>query len=198
MSKLFFIKPVLEIISRGKFFRHGFALILRIIAILMAIGGLFLFIQNFRFIGRFGFLGALGLIIAQLFLLAAIWIIIQIIWNRANVIVNLPDSNFTIIPIFSIVLKMIGEVYATIILLLSISGAFLTWFIGSGGRIFYQLREFVPFLSVGTGFLGGLLLIVLGIISSFIALFFFYLFSEGIAVIFDIANNVKLIVDSKE
>ncbi len=199
MLRFFFINPILETISKGKFFRQGFSWILKIIAVLLALGGLFLFITNFRFIGQLGFWGAIGLIIAQIFLLIAVWIIIQIMWNRARFIVDLADSDFTIIPILSIVLKMTGEIYATILMLLSLSGAILTWFLGYSGRLYlYQLREFAPFLRSGTGLLGGLALIGIGFIAAFLALFVFYLLAEALVVCFDTAKNVKLIVDSKK
>ena len=199
MSKLFFMQPVRDFISTGKFFRTGFGWILRVLAVALLFGGFYLFIESWKAVEYLKFWGIIGLIIAQGFFVVAVWIISQIVFNRANVIMELPDAHFTIIPIFSIVVKMIGEIYAAVTLMLSVVGTIMIWFSGGGMRgLYYQFREFAPFLQSGYGFWGGLLSLGIGIVSAFVLLFVFYLLAELIVVTFDIANNVRDLMNSNK
>ena len=48
MSKLFFMQPILDFISTGKFFRTGFGWILRVLAVALLFGGFYLFIESWK------------------------------------------------------------------------------------------------------------------------------------------------------
>ena len=121
--------------------------------------------------------------------------VIHTLLIRARDIDELPETEFTIIPIGSILLKLVGEVYACFVAVMSIAGGILVWFIG--GQAFYLLKKssplpFVPSLGGGQGFLGGLLFMAAGLFTAFFVLALFYFLAEVVVVMTDTAKNIKI------
>ena len=194
MKKYFFMKPVLQLISVGHFFRKAFAVFLQILAVVMAIAGLVSLVGLWKsIVGQDASL-ILGIIIFQIFFVVAVYMVVHTIFIRAGDISALPDSDYTVIPIVSIALKLCGEIYACFWIVVAIAGGILIWFIG--GNAFYFIRKSSPFTpgfaGYNSGFLGGLLFIVGGWLVSFIVLVVFYFFAEMVVVITDIAKNAKI------
>ena len=193
MGKYLFMKPVLQLISVGHFFRKAFAVFLQILAVVIAIAALVSWIGVWRSVAGQDISLILGIIIFQLFFVIAVYMVVHTIFIRAEDISELPDTDYTVIPIVSISLKLCGEIYACFSIVVAIAGGILIWFIG--GNAFYFIRKsslFMPGFGYGSDFLGGLMFIVGGWLVAFLVLVIFYFFAETVVVITDIAKNTKI------
>ena len=192
MEKYFFMGAVLEIISQGQFFRKAYAVTLQILAALIAIAALVSWITVWKSISAFSAEAIVGIIIFQLLFVIAVYMVIHIILIRAGNINALPDSDYIVIPIVSITLKLIGEIYASFITVISVAGGILSWFIGSGA--FYMVKRpslLIPSYGSGEGFWGGLVFMAGGLFSAIVGLVIFYFLAELVVVLVDIARNIK-------
>ena len=192
MEKYFFMGAVLEIISQGQFFRKAYAVTLQILAALIAIAALVSWITVWKSISAFSAEAIVGIIIFQLLFVIAVYVVIHIILIRAGNINALPDSDYIVIPIVSITLKLIGEIYASFITVISVAGGILSWFIGSGA--FYMVKRpslLIPSYGSGEGFWGGLVFMAGGLFSAIVGLVIFYFLAELVVVLVDIARNIK-------
>lgn len=192
MEKYFFMGAVLEKISQGHFFRKAYAITLQILAGIIAIAALVAWISVWKSISEFSAEAIVGIIIFQLLFVIAVYMVIHIMLIRAGNINALPDSDYTVIPIASITLKLLGEIYASFITVISIAGGILSWFIGSGA--FYMVKRpshFIPSYGSSEGFWGGLVFMAGGLFSAVVCLVIFYFLAESVAVAVDIAKNIR-------
>lgn len=114
----------------------------------------------------------------------------QIWFYRAKAIINLEDSDFTVIPIFSNLLRAIGENYALFIITVGFGGTLMLWFSNYG----YYLRKFstyIPFVRLDDSFIGGLIFLALTMIIAFFILLLTYFLAENILVLVQIAKNTR-------
>jgi zinc-ribbon domain len=193
VEKYLFMKSVLRLLSQGNFFRKAFAVVLRVLAVVIIIASLVGWISVWSLVSRASFEVILGIVIFQLLFVIAIYMVAHTLFIRARDIAELPDADFTVIPIVSISLKLIGEVYACFATVISVAGGILIWFIG--GNALYLLKEsapLVPGFGAGGGFLGGLLCMGGGLLVAFLVLVFFYFLAEAVVVMVDIAKNIKI------
>jgi hypothetical protein len=193
MGKYFFMKPVLELISVGHFFRKAFAVFLQILAVVVAIAGLVSWITVWKSVAGQDFSLILGIIIFQLFFVIAVYMVVHTMFIRAGDISALPDSDYTVIPIVSISLKLIGEIYACFVAAVSVGGGIAMWLMKSDA--FFMIKRsapFIPSFGGGEGFFGGLLFIVGGLFAALIVLVFFYFLAEAVIVMVEIAENTKI------
>jgi hypothetical protein len=194
-----FMGHVLVSISDGILFKRVFSIILRVLSIIVALGSLYIWIRLWGGIFHLGgFFPSIGGIIFQIILLITIAMVTHVIWLRAESIAALPRADFTVIPIASILLKLVGEVYASVLVPLSIGGGIALWF--GGGNLMYRMSYLTGslpgiryFLGPGSGsFLGGLYFMIGGVILSFLILVMFSLMAELLVVAVDIAKNLKI------
>jgi hypothetical protein len=149
-------------------------------------------ITVWKSISEFSAEAIVGIIIFQLLFVIAVYMVVHILLIRAGNINALPDSEYTVIPIVSITLKLFGEIYASFVTVISVAGGILTWFIGSSA--FYMIKKsapLVPSYGSGEGFVGGLVFMVGGLFSAFVGLVLFYFLAEAVVVLVDIAKNIK-------
>jgi hypothetical protein len=201
MKKYLFMVPVLKSLDDGTPFRRGFALALRIIAALLTIGLLIAWIALWKVVFSQNGVAIFGGFIFQIVFIVGSYMVIHTYWIRANEIERLGKSDYKIIPIVSILIKMNGEISA--------------WFLfttGIGAGIFqilagYQFpgiqgawpANYGPFQNgMTSSFISGLLVIVFGAIFALFWLILSYFLSELIIVVVDIAKNTRLIRESVE
>jgi len=193
MEKYLFMKPVLQLISQGDFFRKAFAMFLRALAVVTVIAGLVVWVMVWKSLSGATVLLVLGIIIFQILFVIAIYMVVHALLIRADDITKLPNADYTVIPIVSVALKLCGEVYACFMAVISLAGGILIWFIG--GNAFYFIRRstvFMPGYGSGSDFLGGLIFIVGGWLIAFLVLVIFYFLAETVVVMADIAKNTKI------
>jgi len=142
MEKYFFMETVLEKVSQGQFFRRAFAVALQILAVAIATAALVAWITIWKSISGYSAEAIFGIIIFQLLFVIAVYMVVHILLIRAGNINALPDSEYTVIPIVSITLKLFGEIYASFVTVISVAGGILTWFIGSSA--FYMIKKSAP------------------------------------------------------
>src|SRR5260370_35831809 len=120
--------------------------------------------------------------------------------DRGGSILALGESSFTVIPMVSILLRTIGELYSTLLLLLGVGGCLFVWFTGRGPQS--SLGPLAPLLggqlfSAGP-FIEGLQMLLFGFSLGFAVLLGFYFLSEFIGVMSDIARNVRVLFQPEE
>ena len=245
MLKYFFMPRVLKFIGEGTLFSRIFASALRVFAVLLSIGALvgwiqlwkLVFVDSWLFIGSwsmsirenielwmfaFDRRGAaiLGGVLFQAFFLVGLYMVVHTLWIRAADIQAIGKSEFTIIPIVSIFLRMLGEIYACISVAVGIGGGVLQLFAGDSG-LASRATSSIPGLgwqqsllsglgwqqSLLSGLFGGyttssfisaLLLMVGGAIGALFWLVWLYLASEFIVVLVDIARNTRALRETVE
>lgn len=191
MNKLFSMNQIFALLSTENFFKKIFAIALKNIAVIFGLIGLVNWITLWGTITKLNVGGVIGGLIFQIIFIIAIYTIIHTLFIRATEIASLPESRYSIIPIASVFIKLLGELFASLNIPLAIGGGIFIWF--AGANIYHYIPKIGLFASFGggTSFFVGLLFIILNIAISFLVLSFFYFISEAIIVQVDIANNTR-------
>jgi len=195
MQFLSFLNPVLHKLDDGNVIRSSIALALQMLAIFTLVAAVFLIVyvlkEAFQLPGVGPTVG--GLIFALIFVVTALSVY-QIFTFRAGNIRDLGESPFTVIPIFSILFRAVGEIYAALGIAVGVGGCLFIWLAqlnpmyllgGVGGLL--------PSLSPDSTFLGGILFLVYLGIASFLVLIVFYFLAEASLVMVDIAKHIRLL-----
>ena len=192
-----FLYPVLDSLNSGSFIRRAISLALKIGGGFMALTGL---------IGLAGLLkiafgaslpasATLGFLLFTLVCLGALAACLQILWYRAESVSNIEDSTgFVVMPIVSILFRVAGEIYATLLISLGVGGCLAIW-LGQVNPLDYA-RGFAPSLLSGgssTGFMGGVSLAAFGCLGGFATLIGFYFLAELSIVLASIARDMRVV-----
>jgi hypothetical protein len=201
MNVFSILEPFFHALNDGKLIRLTVAWVLRILAVLTALGGVFWFIV---FIGigfkssesGLGERGAgilIGCVIFALFGLAWGYVAAGIFTYRAHSIVELGDSHFTVLSILSLLFRLNGELMFVTYSAVGIGGCFFVWLADfSPFSELGMLSERLPFAeSASSGFLGGLELALLMLLIAFVGIVFFYALAEMTVVWVEIALNTR-------
>ncbi len=194
MANLFFMKPLLEGLSEGHLFKKATALLLRLAAALTLVGTLVLWVQGWKAVGALAGAAILGGILFQCCFAVGIYAVVHAIWIRAHDIARSPHSEFTLIPIAYMVLKLAGEAYAAATVSINVGTGLLIWFASSEwGTV---VRDLYVFLLTASWFgkepfVLGAMTILLGIAAAFGVLFLAYLLAEGVVVVASVANDTR-------
>jgi hypothetical protein len=194
-------RAVLGALAQGRVIRNAIALVMRVGAVLILLGGLLVVIQVLKMAFQISAATATigGLLLAVL-MAAAFFAVAQIYLFRAQSVHDLEDSPFTIIPIISILFRASGEAYAIGALAFGVGGCLFTWLSGmSPTMLLSGLGGFMPPIPGlnemgGQSFVSGLVFLVTMIIAGFAALIAFYALAELVLVLVDIAINVRRLV----
>jgi hypothetical protein len=122
MKALNFFKPVLNALNDTKVIRSSVALILQILGAISFVGGVYLVVEILKVSFKLPTEGTIGGLLFSVIVIAAVLAIIQIFFYRAAHIRDLGDSQFTVIPIFSVLFRCIGEIYATLGVAIGVGG----------------------------------------------------------------------------
>jgi hypothetical protein len=134
-----------------------------------------------------------GIVIFQLLFVIALYMVVHTLFIRARDITGLPETEFYVIPIVSIALKLVGEIYACFVAVMSVAGGILIWLMG--GYVFSPLQRSIPLVprpGNGEGFVGGLLFMGGGLFAAFVVLVLCYFLAEVVRVMADSARNIKI------
>jgi hypothetical protein len=196
-----FLEPFFHALSDGKLIRLTVAWVLRILAVLMALLGLFWFIA-FVGIGFKAIDSGMGSRSAGVLLGCILFALIGLCWGylaagihvfRARSITELGDSHFTVLSILSILFRLQGEVIFVTYSLLGVGGCLFVWFAEfSPFSEMGMLGNRIPFLDhAGSGFLGGIELLVLMLLLAFGGIVLCYALAELSVVLVEIALNTR-------
>lgn len=193
MDSYLFMEPVLQLIAQGKFFRKAFAVALRALACVVSIAGLVTWMSFWRFAAQASFAALLGIVIFQVLFVVALYMVAHTLFIRARDIASLPEGEFYVIPIAAIVLKLLGEIYASFVAVMSVAGGILIWLMrGFAFSLVRKAAPLVPHLGDGEGFVGGLLFMGGGLFAAFVVLVVCYFLSEAVCMMADSARNIKI------
>lgn len=193
MNSYLFMESVLHLIAQGSFFRKAFAVVLQALAVVLSIAGLVMWMSVWKFAGQAPFAALLGIVIFQLLFVVALYMVAHTLFIRARDIAQLPDGEFYVIPIAAITLKLVGEIYASFVAVMSVAGGILIWLMrGYAYSLVKMAVPFVPRLSNGEGFMGGLLFMGGGLFAAFVVLVLSYFLAETVLMLADSAWNVKI------
>ena len=179
-----FIYPIIDSLNKGILIKKVMSFLFRLIGIVGFISGTYFFFKTISYAPDFWFVLLLIIFTLSSFISLQIW------FYRAKAILDLVDSEFTVIPIFSNLFRAVGENYALFLISIGLGGTFMLWFSNYG----YYLREFseyIPFVSLNDSFIGGLLFLSLTIILAFLVLLITYFLAENILVFVQIAKNTS-------
>jgi hypothetical protein len=193
MDSYFFMEWVLQLISEGRFFRKAFAVVLQAVAVVISIAGLVVWMSVWKFAARANFATLAGIVIFQLLFVIALYMVAHTLFIRARNIAELPEAEFYVVPIASIALKLLGEIYACFVAVMSVAGGILIWLMG--GYSFAAIKRaapLVPRLGNGEGFWEGLLFMGGGLFAAFVVLVVCYFLAEAVLLMTDIAKNAKI------
>jgi hypothetical protein len=189
----FFFYPVLKALSNGQVIRKSIALALRVLAVLSVLFGAYLLIEILKTAFQLPNEGTIGGILFALIFLTTVLSIGQIFWFRANSVLDLGDSPFTVIPIVSLLLRTAGEVYAALGVAVGVGGCLFIWF--AKNNPFWLLRGLtgiLPSASPEATFMGGISFLVYLAVISLLVLIVFYFLAESSVVLVDVALHVRL------
>ncbi len=194
MANVFFMKPLLGDLSEGHLFKKATSLLLRVAAALTLVGTLVLWVQGWKAVVALPGAAILGGILFQCCFAAGSYMIVHTTWIRAHDIARLPNSEFTLIPIAYVGLKLAGEAYAAALVSVNLGTGLLIWFASTEwGTVLGDLYVFlVPASWFGNEpFVLGAMTILVGIAAAFGVLFLAYLLAEAVVVVARIANDTS-------
>ena len=177
-----FFYPIIDSLNKGSLIRKVMAFLFRLIGVVSFIGGIYFFFKTISYAPDFWFVLLLFLFAAASFISLQIW------FYRAKAILNLEDSEFTVIPIFSNLFRAIGENYALFLITVGIGGTLMLWF-SNYGNYLWEFSRYIPFIRLDDSFIGGLIFLAFTIIIAFLVLLLTYFLAENILVLVQIAKN---------
>jgi len=201
MAQWLFVPRLLQMFSQGLFFRKTFFFLMRLGAVLCALGGLVAFCGLWAIVSNLYPIEITGLILFQLFLVVAVYASFHIYWLRADDIKMLPEAKFIMLPIVSVLLRTTGEVFATVGSIMSVGLCVFYWFTVAAATAILNRSMAMPLFSslmdaTSNPFLGGIFLLFGGLIYSFLILAFFYVASEMVLVLAQIAINTGIMASA--
>jgi hypothetical protein len=200
------LDPFFNALSDGKIIRQTVEWVLRVLAVIMALIGLYGCISIIRLgiNARSSVLDVegnlvthtpigilIGCILLALFVLAWGYLTAGILAFRARSVKELGDSHFTVLSILSLLFRLNGELAFITYSMLGVGGCLFVWITGDTYPRMGILGA-LPFTGGGdTGFLGGLEMAVFFLLIAFSLIIFFYALAEYIAVQVEIALNTR-------
>jgi hypothetical protein len=184
---------VIDTLQQGTVIRKGVTWALRIIAALAALGGIYSLIELLKLSFQLPTSGTIGGLLASVLVAGAIAATVQILLARAVTVDELGESQFTVIPIISVLFRAAGEVGAAVCLTTGVGGCIFFWFSGQSPAGILPMADLAPGGS-GNAFLGGLMVLAGMAVAAFLALVIAYFFAESTVLLADIARNIRLLV----
>jgi hypothetical protein len=194
-KRFFFYYPVLRALGDGRVIRTCVVWGLKIGAVAVALGGL---------LSTFGILSAaqgsgggamLGAILLAVVVLATSLCVGQVCWYRSGSVAALGESDYTVIPIASILFRTAGECGATAFAGLGAGACLFLLLSPAGGIPGMDLRSLPLLIAMpaSTGLVGGIAVLLYAGLLAFLSLIAGYLAAEWTAVLVDIAGSIHKI-----
>lgn len=197
MSKLFFIPRLINYISQGSLFRKivaGFLYVGAVVAGLAMLAlSVILALQYFDY----GGIAILGGLLAFPIAIFSGYMMVHTYIVRARSVKSIGASDYTVIPIMAILLKLNGELGFIGGLAYGLQGMLLAWFLGANpissitSAYAYGYGGYSS--SPAEGFILGIAFLVAAVVFGFMVLLVNYLLSELVGIFADIARDVRAI-----
>ncbi len=197
MSNIFFMKRVLAALGSGLMFKRVYGILLRIVALITAIGGAVLWVsiwQEISELGSYWYYGSRIVpagVVVQILMLVLLYCLVHTLLIRARTVEQLQQTNYIIAPIFSVTLKLVGEIFGCVLTFSGLAGGISIWI---ANRDVLRILGISAIPSLGTAsFITGFLTILVGLFLAFTSLVTFYYSAELSIVLVDIATNTRVL-----
>jgi hypothetical protein len=194
-----FLDPFFHALNDGKIIRLTVAWVLRVLAVLGALGGVAWFVAILAFAHRITSsefpVEHSGAILAGAFLLSLMGLVLGYLWAgiclfRARSILELSDGHYTVIPILSMLFRLNGELIFVTYSLIGLFGCLVFWVTESNPLTMLPIQSHLPVPEIeGSGFVAGLEFAVFLLLIAFLGIVFFYALAEFSIVLVEIASN---------
>lgn len=188
-SRLFFMSRVIDYVSHGSLFRKIVAGYLVVGAVITVLAGLTATVLALMAFVDYGGLAILGGVLTIPVVLIGTYMLSHTMLIRARTVRAIPDSEYTVIPIVSILFKLTGELALIGCTVTGVWAMLTTWFLGSSPLGMYGGYG----MGGGEAFIFGVLALVAMVVYGFVALLLSYLMSELVVVVADIARDLRVI-----
>lgn len=187
----FSLQSGIRLVEKGDLFAQLFAFFLRFCVVVGGIVGFIIWFDFWKNVIEMKRWEVLGGVLFQTITLIQIYVVLGILWVRANDISRMGKSDFTVIPILSIFLKMLGETSVAYLSMTGVAQFFLAIF--KKDSSFRSIPSVPAFGHLSE--LGAWELAAIQIMAGFVLLVFYYFLAEILVVVFDIARNIRRISD---
>ena len=186
----FLIVPaLLRLISEGRLFKQVFAWLLRLWTVAAMVEGVWVSIELWRG-GGTGSQAVFGQLIFQVGPGVAVYLVAHLGWVRAQDVAAMPQiGGEVIIPLTRLLLRLGGELYASLMVVLGVGGAVMIWISAGEARVEQaELRVVLPGVG-GDPFPAGLNMLLTGLGCGALSLLGGYLASELLGLLCAIESN---------
>jgi len=191
MPKLPLVPALLRLISEGSLFKQVFSWLLRLWTVSAIVAGIWLSIELWRG-GGSSSQAIFGQVVFQAALALAVYLVAHLSWLRAQDVAAMPQvAGEVIIPLTRLLLRLGGELYASLMAVLGTGGALMIWI--SAGEARPELAE-LRLLLPGAGgdpFPAGLAMLLVGLGSAALGLLGGYMASELLGLLCAIESNTR-------
>lgn len=192
MDKFLIAPTFLRLVKEGRFFRTVFAWILRIQSGLAILAGLLVSIELWKQASGLSTASILGLIVLQLTLIVTVYLVSHLSWLRATDLLAMSETQADPISVTRLLLKLSGEIYASILAPLSVGGALLIWIsAGEAGDTLRVLFSTLLPVAGGSVFQTGLTILGMGLTMAACSLLGAYALAAFIGLFVSIEQNTR-------
>lgn len=191
MPKFLVAPALLRLIVDGRLFKTAFTWLLRAVAVATGVAAVWISIELWRG-GHTSSQAVFGQLVFQVALVLAAYLVAHLSWLRAKDVAAMPQTGGeVIIPLTRLLLRLGGELYASVMAVLGTGSAIMIWI--SAGEARLDVPELRLILSGfgGEPFPAGLTLLLTGLISGALGLLAGYLASELLGLLCAIESNTR-------
>lgn len=191
MPKLPIVPALLRLISEGSLFKQVFSWLLRLWTVSAVVAGIWLSIELWRG-GGSSSQAIFGQVVFQAALALAVYLVAHLSWLRAQDVAAMPQvAGEVIIPLTRLLLRLGGELYASLMAVLGTGGALMIWISAGEARPeLAELRVLLPGAG-GDPFPAGLAMLLVGLGSAALGLLGGYVASELLGLLCAIESNTR-------
>lgn len=184
------LAPLLSALSRGAIIRKTVGILMQVTVVLMGLYLIFFWFKAWATLREVRFFTGVAVVLWQLVFPFACFLQLKLLYMRAADVQALPDSDYVVAPIVSILITVYGEIVFLFLGVMSLPLTVMAWFISDHDM--FSLRE-LTFVPIQTGFWGGLLTFLTCWGIGFCALLLTRFLREWLMAIFSIAQDAHLL-----
>lgn len=178
MNRYLFMSHLIPMLNKPGFLNSLVAVALRVLSAVVVLVSLASIFTAGKVTFSLQAHSIMGGILFQIFYIVAIYSVVHAILIRARDIEHLPTSEFMVLPMGSLLLKLIGEVYAFFVAMTAIGGGIFVWFTNQPvSAIMSPVPWFFP-VPHSPNFTGGITIMLGGTLLAAAVLIGFYMLSE--------------------
>ena len=182
---------LLRLISEGRFFKVAFTWLLRLGALGAILAGVWLSIGLWKD-GGSSTQAVFAQLVFQVALAAAFYLAAHLAWLRAQDVAAMPQTGGDVIlPLARLLMRLGGEVYASLLAVLGTGGALLVWISAGEARPGLAGLDALLPPAGGDPFPAGLTLLAMGLALAALGLLASYTASEILAIACAIEHNTR-------